>query len=57
MDNLVGSKEGFRGFVIGGSPSVKYLDLSKLKNEIVVGANKAYKLCKLDYFVACDPYF
>jgi len=51
-----------RGFVIGGGPSI--LDIqnrgflfSKLKKEITIGVNKAYKLLTPNYLLWTDGYF
>ena len=38
-----GSWEGQRCFIIGGGPSLKEFDFSKLKNELVIGINRAYE--------------
>jgi hypothetical protein len=59
FDNL---HAGQRGFVIGGGPSIKLLLESEfspelLHNEIVIGANKAYKFCDLTYLVSIDTNF
>lgn len=53
---------GKRGFVIGGGPSIQTIqeegfDLSVLKKEITVGANKAYKLFTPNYLVWGDRNF
>ncbi len=37
--------KGRRCFIIGGGPSLKNVDLSVLKGELVIGINRAYEIC------------
>ena len=56
-DNL---HRGKRAFIIGGGPSVNRHDkdlLKKLDSEIVIGANKAYKIVNPTYTVIGDKWF
>ncbi|MBN1932347.1 MAG: hypothetical protein JW786_12155 [Desulfobacterales bacterium] len=48
-----------RCFLLGCGPSLKNLNLSLLKNDIVMGVNGAYQLdsVKLDYFASVSHYF
>jgi len=43
--------KGQRCFIIGGGESLKGFDFSKLKNELVIGVNRAYELgnCTINY--------
>lgn len=60
MENtFVGSHEGQRCFVIGGGTSIltllrKGFNLQKLKQEVTIGANKAYKLFIPKYLIFRD---
>ena len=54
--------KGQRGFLIGGGTSIKYLqdsgfDFNKLKTEITLGVNKAYRLFVPTYLVFGDDFF
>lgn len=42
LDDFAGIHEGQRCFVVGNGPSLKSLDMTLLKNEITLGANKVY---------------
>lgn len=42
--SLKGKHKGERCFIIGGSPSILDLDLSKLNNEIIFTVNRGYKI-------------
>ena len=46
-----GSWKDQRCFIIGGGESLKGFDFSKLKNELVIGVNRAYELgnCTINY--------
>jgi hypothetical protein len=46
-----GSWEDQRCFIIGGGESLKGFDFSKLKNELVIGVNRAYEVvdCTINY--------
>ena len=46
-----GSWKNQRCFIIGGGESLKGFDFSKLKNELVIGINRAYELgnCTINY--------
>jgi hypothetical protein len=62
FDISIGKHCGKRGFVVGGGASIGALldegfEPSVLDTEIVVGANKAYKFCRLSYFASVDPSF
>jgi len=46
-----GAWKGQRCFIIGGGESLRGFDFSKLKNELVIGVNRAYELgnCTINY--------
>jgi len=46
-----GAWKGQRCFIIGGGESLKGFDFSKLKNELVIGVNRAYEImdCTINY--------
>jgi len=48
-----GQWKGSRCFIIGGGPSVEKLDLSRLKNEKVIGINRAFEkyFCSILYMM------
>lgn len=55
-----GEYTGKRGFIIGGGPSILMLQeqgfdfADRLKDEVVIGVNKAYKLLKPNFLVFID---
>lgn len=58
LDNIY--NKGKKGFVIGGAYNINKISnniISKLNQEVLVGANKAYKKFNIDYLVFSDPYF
>ena len=59
LSKHINKYKGKRGFVIGGGYSIKEyrekgFDFSLLDNEITVGANKAYKVCKVKFLIFLD---
>lgn len=42
LDNFVGCHRGERAFVIGNGPSLRQIDMGKLKNEITFGSNRCF---------------
>jgi len=59
IDEYANKHAGEKGFVIGGGPSIckTSFNFKRLDKEIVVGANKAYKVAKLDYLWFSDGNF
>jgi hypothetical protein len=43
LRDLRDKHKGKRCFIIGNGPSLKNMDISKLKNEITIGSNGIYK--------------
>lgn len=46
-----------RCFIIGGGPSLKGFDFSKLENEFVIGINRAFEVCRCDIIFSMDRRF
>ena len=53
-----GAWKGQRCFIIGGGESLRDFDFSKLKNELVIGVNRAYELgnCTINYAMDNNVY-
>lgn len=49
-----GAWKGRRCFIVGGGPSVKNVDLSLLKGEMVIGINRAYEVCDPNILFGVD---
>lgn len=61
---IQGKYRGMSGFVIGGGPSLKTIELTGLKGHcvvknrgVVIGVNKAYELTTLDFLFFKDHWF
>lgn len=54
LSEFNGKHKGQRGFVIGGGSSIIGMDLDWLKDEVTIGANKAYKIFEPNYLTICD---
>jgi len=48
------TNKGKRCFVVGNGPSLLRQDLSRLKDEVVIGCNAAYKIAPIDYLCVAD---
>jgi len=49
-----GSWKGQRCFIVGGGPSLRGMDLSFLKGELVIGVNRAFEICDPTIIFAMD---
>jgi len=49
-----GAWTGRRCFIIGGGPSLKGFNFSRLKGELVIGINRAFEFCDCDIIFAMD---
>ena len=53
-----GAWKGKRCFIVGGGPSIKRFNYSRLKDELVIGVNRAFEKCNPTInFSICDRFY